>query len=60
MALELKSLEPVGDRLVARLHLGTQTQSPYGGQTLTGRRVKRGALVVLFGCGFKIVPQQTD
>lgn len=24
MALELKSPEPVGDRLVARLHLGTQ------------------------------------
>lgn len=47
MALELKSLKPVGDRLVARLRLRTQTQSPYGGQTLTGRRVKRGALVVL-------------
>lgn len=47
MALELKSLEPVGDRLVARLHLGTQTQCPYGEQTLAGRRVKWGASVVL-------------
>lgn len=47
MALELKSPEPGGDRLVASLRLGTQTQCPYSGQTLAGWRVKPGASVVL-------------